>query len=40
MGDWKPDKSITVMGQDGDEYVLHLWIVKKAQDTPPPENRK
>jgi uncharacterized protein (TIGR03000 family) len=31
MGDWKPDKTITVMGQDGDEYVLHLWIVKGSK---------
>ena len=27
LGDWKPDKTVTVTGQDGDEYVLHLWIV-------------
>ncbi|MCS7021849.1 MAG: TIGR03000 domain-containing protein [Gemmataceae bacterium] len=32
MGDWKPDKTITVQGRDGDEYVLHLWIVKKPED--------
>jgi len=33
MGDWKPDKSITVRGNDGDEYLLHLWTVpeKKAE---------
>lgn len=29
FGDWMPDKSITVMGADGDEYKLHLWTVKK-----------
>lgn len=28
MGDWEPDKTISVTGQDGDEYVLHLWVVK------------
>jgi len=28
FGDWMPDKSITVMGEDGDEYKLHLWVVK------------
>jgi uncharacterized protein (TIGR03000 family) len=28
LGDWAPDKSITVTGQDGDEYKLHLWVVK------------
>jgi uncharacterized protein (TIGR03000 family) len=27
LGDWKPDKTITVMGGDGDEYTLHLWTV-------------
>jgi uncharacterized protein (TIGR03000 family) len=31
MGDWAPDKSITVMGQDGDEYKLHLWTVKEKK---------
>jgi uncharacterized protein (TIGR03000 family) len=28
MGDWAPDKTITVTGADGDEYKLHLWTVK------------
>lgn len=27
LGDWKADKSITVKGEDGGEYELHLWIV-------------
>jgi uncharacterized protein (TIGR03000 family) len=27
MGDWKPEKTITVKGQDGDEYILHLWTI-------------
>ncbi len=27
MGDWKPEKTITVKGADGDEYTLHLWVV-------------
>jgi hypothetical protein len=27
LGDWKPDKTIMVMGADGDEYTLHLWTV-------------
>lgn len=27
MGDWKPDKSITVKDLVGDEYDLHLWII-------------
>ena len=30
MGDWKPDETISVTGEDGDEYELHLWTVKKA----------
>lgn len=29
MGDWKPEKEITVKGEDGDEYELKLWIVGK-----------
>ncbi len=28
LGDWAPDKTITVTGNDGDEYKLHLWTVK------------
>lgn len=31
MGDWKPDQSITVTGEDGDQYDLHLWTVKKEK---------
>ena len=31
MGDWKPDESISVTGEDGDEYELHLWTVKKPK---------
>ncbi len=27
FGDWKPDKTITVKGEDGDEYVLHVWTI-------------
>jgi uncharacterized protein (TIGR03000 family) len=27
MGDWKPLKTITVIGHDGDEYKLHLWRI-------------
>lgn len=29
LGDWKPDKTIKVLGEDGDEYTLHLWVVKE-----------
>jgi uncharacterized protein (TIGR03000 family) len=28
MGDWAPDQSISVTGEDGDTYELHLWTVK------------
>ncbi|HEX3149805.1 MAG TPA: TIGR03000 domain-containing protein [Gemmataceae bacterium] len=27
LGDWKPNKTIEVKGEDGDAYTLHLWIV-------------
>jgi uncharacterized protein (TIGR03000 family) len=27
MGDWKPDKSVTVTSEFGGEYELHLWTV-------------
>ncbi len=32
IGDWTPDKTIKVMGADGDEYTLHLWTVKEKKD--------
>jgi uncharacterized protein (TIGR03000 family) len=32
MGDWAPDKTITVTGMDGDEYKLHLWTVKEKKE--------
>lgn len=28
MGDWAPDKTIHVKGLDGDDYELHLWVIK------------
>jgi uncharacterized protein (TIGR03000 family) len=28
LGDWEPDKTVKVKGEDGDEYTLHLWVVK------------
>jgi uncharacterized protein (TIGR03000 family) len=31
LGDWKPEKTITVKGMDGDDYVLHLWIVPEKK---------
>jgi uncharacterized protein (TIGR03000 family) len=27
MGDWKPDRTVTVNGDDGIQYELHLWTV-------------
>jgi uncharacterized protein (TIGR03000 family) len=27
FGDWKPDKTITVKGEDGDDYTLHVWTI-------------
>lgn len=27
MGDWKPDETKMITGQDGDEYLVHLWTV-------------
>lgn len=31
MGDWKPDKTETFTAEDGDEYTIHLWTIKKKQ---------
>jgi uncharacterized protein (TIGR03000 family) len=31
LGDWKPDKSVTVKGADGDDYELHYWVVKEKE---------
>jgi uncharacterized protein (TIGR03000 family) len=31
LGDWEPDKTVKVTGQDGDEYVLHYWVVKEKK---------
>ena len=30
MGDWKPDKTITVTDEHGLPYELHLWTITKA----------
>jgi len=29
IGDWTPDETVKVKGEDGDEYTLHIWTVKK-----------
>jgi uncharacterized protein (TIGR03000 family) len=31
IGDWAPEKTIKVIGADGDEYTLHLWTVKEKE---------
>ncbi len=31
LGDWMPDETKKVTGQDGDEYLLHIWTVKKKK---------
>ena len=31
LGDWKPDKTETVTGADGDQYELHLWTVPESK---------
>ena len=31
LGDWKPDQTVTVKGKDGDNYVLHYWVVKEKK---------
>jgi uncharacterized protein (TIGR03000 family) len=31
LGDWKPKETVKVTGMDGDEYVLHLWIVPERK---------
>src|SRR5262249_6641185 len=28
MGDWKPDKTITVKDKEGEDYKLHLWTIR------------
>jgi uncharacterized protein (TIGR03000 family) len=30
MGDWKPDRTIKVLGNDGNEYELHLWNITET----------
>ena len=31
LGDWKPDRTVKVKGIDGNEYDLHLWVVKEKK---------
>lgn len=44
MGDWKPDRTLTIKGDDGDEYLLHLWTIteevkKKAAEAKPDKDK-
>ena len=32
MGDWKPTKTIKLQGKDGDDYVLHLWVIGEEKN--------
>ncbi|OWK36024.1 hypothetical protein FRUB_08587 [Fimbriiglobus ruber] len=29
MGDWKPEKTLQIKGDDGDDYEIHLWTITK-----------
>lgn len=40
LGTWKPDKTVTVTGEDGDEYVLHLWTVPEPKSKSKPKEKK
>jgi uncharacterized protein (TIGR03000 family) len=47
LGDWKPDESKTVQGEDGDQYTLHVWTVtadakagKYKKDEPKKDDKK
>ena len=28
MGDWRPARTETFTGEDGDEYTIHLWVIE------------
>lgn len=32
MGDWTPDQTERFTGEDGDEYQIHLWTIRKRAD--------
>jgi tRNA A58 N-methylase Trm61 len=32
MGDWKPLKTIKITDQEGEEYLLHLWIIGQKDE--------
>jgi precorrin-6B methylase 2 len=31
MGDWRPTRTETFTGEDGDEYSIHLWIIEEKK---------
>ena len=31
MGDWRPARTETFTGEDGDEYSIHLWVVEEEK---------
>lgn len=35
MGDWKPDKTVTITGDGCDTYELHLWTITEAHKRQP-----
>jgi uncharacterized protein (TIGR03000 family) len=40
MGDWKPDKSITVTDASGEEFKLHLWNIGEKKDDAKEDKKK
>lgn len=32
MGDWRPTRTETFTGEDGDEYDIHLWVIEKKKE--------
>ncbi len=32
MGDWRPARTETFTGEDGDEYDIHLWVIEKKKE--------
>jgi precorrin-6B methylase 2 len=31
MGDWRPTRTETFTGEDGDEYDVHLWVIEERK---------
>ncbi|WP_162657785.1 TIGR03000 domain-containing protein [Tuwongella immobilis] len=34
MGDWKPDQTITMKDETGEQFLLHLWTIRGDELTP------